>query len=91
MGHTQLHRPLLNAVASHELRRKPDGKLHFQRVVAAVDSAGNLTAAPVAAQGSHQLAATALANALAVLPDGPTIPAGETVAVMLIGPLTTAI
>jgi molybdopterin biosynthesis enzyme len=42
----------------------------------------------VAAQGSHQLAATALANALAVLPDGPTIPAGETVKVMLIGPLT---
>ena len=88
MGHTQLHRPLVNAIAADEFRRKPDGKLHFQRVVAAVDPAGNLTAAPVAAQGSHQLAATALANALAVLPDGPTIPAGETVKVMLIGPLT---
>ncbi len=88
MGHTQLHRPLVNAVATSEFRRKPDGKVHFQRVVAAVDPAGNLTAAPVAAQGSHQLAATALTNALAVLPDGPTIPAGETVKVMLIGPLT---
>lgn len=90
MGHTQLHRPLANAVATDEFRRKPDGKVHFQRVVAAVDSAGNLTAAPVAAQGSHQLAATALANALAVLPDGPSIPTGETVKVMLIGPLTTS-
>jgi molybdenum cofactor synthesis domain-containing protein len=88
MGHTQLHRPLVNAVATSEFRRKPDGKVHFQRVVVAVDPAGNLAAAPVAAQGSHQLAATALANALAVLPDGPTIPAGETVKVMLIGPLT---
>ncbi|MFZ9806312.1 MAG: hypothetical protein ACO3ER_08200, partial [Ilumatobacteraceae bacterium] len=35
-------------------------------------------------QGSHQLAATAAANALAVVPDGNGIGAGEEVDVMLL-------
>ena len=89
MGHTQLHRPLVSATATQTFGRKPDGKVHFQRVVAAVDTQGRITAAPVAAQGSHQLAATALANALAVLPDGPSVEAGQAVSILLIGPLTT--
>jgi len=36
-------------------------------------------------QGSHQLAATAAANALAVVPDGTGVVAGADVDVMLLG------
>jgi molybdopterin molybdotransferase len=39
---------------------------------------------PVAAQGSHQLAATALADALAVLPDGDGVSAGGDVDVVML-------
>jgi molybdopterin biosynthesis enzyme len=38
--------------------------------------------APVVAQGSHQLAATALADALAIVPDGDGIPSGGEVEVV---------
>ena len=36
------------------------------------------------AQGSHQLAATALSNAIAVVPDGDGVPAGAEVAVVML-------
>ena len=88
MGHQHLHRPQLAATATQKFGRKPDGKIHFQRVVVSVNPQGELVVAPVAAQGSHQLAATALANGLAVLPDGPAVEAGSKVSVMLLGPLT---
>jgi molybdopterin molybdotransferase len=39
---------------------------------------------PVGAQGSHQLAATALADALVVLPDGDGVPADTDVAVLIL-------
>ena len=39
---------------------------------------------PVGAQGSHQLAATASADAMAVIPDGDGLPAGADVAVLLL-------
>jgi molybdopterin biosynthesis enzyme len=38
----------------------------------------------VRAQASHQLAATALANAIAVVPDGDGVPAGGEVPVILL-------
>ena len=45
---------------------------------------GRLHVAPVAAQGSHQLAATALANALAVVDDGDGVaPGGDVPAILL--------
>ena len=47
---------------------------------------GRLLARPVGGQGSHQLRSMALANALAFLPDGKGIDAGETVPVMLLEP-----
>jgi hypothetical protein len=37
----------------------------------------------VGAQGSHQLAATALSNALAIVPDGEGVPPGAEVAVVM--------
>jgi molybdopterin molybdotransferase len=86
MGHAdgELDRPRLEAIADDDIRRRPDGKTHFARVVIAVD-AGRLHARSVGGQGSHQLAALASANALAVLPDGDGVPAGDEVTVI---PLT---
>ena len=54
------------------------------RVTGAFSDDGRYHVQPVSAQGSHQLAATALANALAVLPDGAGLPAGSEVAVLML-------
>jgi molybdenum cofactor synthesis domain-containing protein len=77
MGHTALDRPRVEAVADVAFSRRPDGKVHFVRVVATyADGAHHV--APVGGQGSHQLAAMAGANGLAVLADGDGVPAGAT-------------
>jgi molybdopterin molybdotransferase len=83
MGHRRLMRPSHVAITDGDLRRRPDGKVHLVRVNAAFGDDGRCHVAPVAAQGSHQLAATALSNAIAVLPDGDGVPAGGEVAVVL--------
>ena len=83
MGHTRLDRPHYQAVADADLRRRPDGKLHFVRVVAEYRD-GEFHVAPVGGQGSHQLAAAAAANALAELADGDGIPAGDHVTIRLL-------
>ncbi len=84
MGHTQLARPSVVGIADHELRRHPDGKVHFMRVNGHFADDGRLHIAPVNAQGSHQLAATASADAMAVVPDGNGIDVGGEVAVLLL-------
>jgi molybdopterin molybdotransferase len=84
MGHRRLARPCVIAVAEAELPRRPDGKTHLMRVVAEWRDDGRLHVVPVAAQGSHQLAATATANALAVVDDGDGVPATGEVAVLLL-------
>lgn len=85
MGHSVLDRPRWNATAAKPLRRRRDGKVHLVRVLASVD-AGTLVVRPIAGQGSHQLRSTALANALAVLPDGEGMDTGEVVSVILLEP-----
>ena len=84
MGHTQLARPSLVAIADHELRRHPDGKVHFMRVNGQFVDDGRFHITPVNAQGSHQLAATASADAMAVVPDGNGVEVGGEVAVLLL-------
>ncbi len=85
MGHTtNLVRPSVRAVADQALRRKPDGKLHFMRVFGQFAADGRLHVRDTGPQGSHQLAATAAANALAVVPDGNGIGVGEEVNVILL-------
>lgn len=84
MGHRELFRPELPAVADEALRRHPDGKVHFVRVVASTDDDGRLHVRSSGGQGSHLLRAMALANALAVLPDGAGVDANATVKVMLL-------
>jgi molybdopterin molybdotransferase len=72
------------AVAAEPLRRAPDGKTHFVRVVAERDEGGRLAVRSAGGQGSHQLAAVARANALAVLPDGDGADAGHEVRLLLL-------
>jgi molybdenum cofactor synthesis domain-containing protein len=85
MGHTRLARPSVVAVADEVLGRRPDGKVHLMRVEATFGEDGRCHVVPVRAQGSHQLAATATANAIAVVPDGDGLSAGDDVAVLLLG------
>ncbi len=83
-GHGDLYRPIVAVVAPDGLRRKRDGKTHFIRVVATHDDAGLWSARSAGGQGSHQLAVTAAANALAVVPDGDGVAPGAAVPVMLL-------
>jgi molybdopterin molybdotransferase len=86
----RLHLPRLPAVAAEPLARRPDGKIHFVRVVAAVDAAGGaLSVRSSGGQGSHQLGAMARADGLAVLPDGDGVAVGDPVAVMLLSEPST--
>jgi molybdopterin molybdotransferase len=83
-GHRGLFRPEIRAVADEALRRSPDGKLHLARVVATAGDDGRVHVRSSGGQGSHLLRAMALANALALLPDGDGVEAGDTVKVMLL-------
>lgn len=89
MGHPVVDRPRRLAVADEALTRRPDGKIHFQRVVARYE-AGAYRVAPVGGQGSHQLAAAATADALAVLPDGDGVPAGGSLEIIPLGPIAVS-
>ena len=84
MGHTDIDRPRVSAVADQDLRRQPDGKVHFVRVVAEPRDDGRVHVRPSGGQESHLLRAMALANALVVLPDGHGVEAGADVEAMLL-------
>jgi len=83
-GFPNTDRPLLAAVADRDLSRQPDGKVHFARVLATADPDGSLHVRASGGQESHILRAMADANALAVLPDGDGVCAGERVQVLLL-------
>jgi molybdopterin biosynthesis enzyme len=78
------NRPVVDAVADDGLLRRPDGKTHFMRVVAAFADDGRVHVRSVGAQGSHQLAATSMANAIAEVPDGEGVAQGGLVRTMLL-------
>ena len=85
MGHrsgTWHRQPVMGRMAK-PLRRRPDGKTHFARV--RVDYAdGEFSASSAGGQGSHQLSAMASADALAVLPDGEGLGAGDPVSLLIL-------
>ncbi len=82
-GRADVHRPEVGARVEGGLRRRPDGKIHFDRVrVRVVD--GAYVVAGVHNQESNALAATAAAEGLAIVPDGDGVPDGGTVTVMLL-------
>ncbi len=82
-GHTEVHRRTVVAVAGEDLHREPDGKTHFARVAVTYED-GRFRARSSGGQASNLLRSMALANALAVLPDGGGVPAGGELAVMLL-------
>ena len=84
MGFERLARPSMVGIADVALERRPDGKTHLMRVQYEFGDDGRCHVVPVRAQGSHQLAATSSASAIAVVPDGDGIPAGGEVAVLLL-------
>jgi molybdenum cofactor synthesis domain-containing protein len=87
MGFTgaDLDLPRVHATSAADLRRTPDGKIHFVRVVCTWDAAAQrYEARSAGGQGSHQLTAMAGANGLAVLEDGIGVAAGDPVPVLLL-------
>ena len=85
MGHPDIGRARVSAVADEPLRRRPDAKLHFVRVrVDWSDADGRFHVRSSGGQASHLLRSMALANALAMLPDGDGVDAGGDVAVLLL-------
>jgi molybdopterin molybdotransferase len=84
MGHDEPIPTPVPGVAGADLPRGQDGKTHFARVLASRDSTGVLHVRLARGQGSHQLAAMASSNALAILPDGVGIEAGDTVDLLLL-------
>ena len=85
MGRLDAERPHLWAIAEDGLRREPDGKTHFLRVVVTQRGDGAWWVRSAGGQGSHQLLAMASANGLAVLPDGEGVEPGGSVRVMYLG------
>ncbi len=84
MGHADIDRPRVTAVADVDLRRGRDGKTHYVRVTGHFGRDGRYHVAPVGAQGSHQLAATASADALVAVPDGEGVASGADVDALLL-------
>jgi molybdenum cofactor synthesis domain-containing protein len=78
---SDLVRPTTRVVAAEPLRRSADGKVHFARVVLGPDGARS-----AGGQGSHHLTAMARSDALAVLPDGDGVAAGDPLDVLVLGP-----
>ena len=84
MGHPTIDRPVVRAVVDEPIRRRPDGKTHYVRVRGAFAADGRVHVRSVGGQGSHQLAATAAANGLAVVADGDGVDASGEVPVILL-------
>lgn len=83
-GHAVVDRPRISAVAPDGLARRPDGKLHLDRVVV-LGGPGGFVARRSGVQASHVLSGMAAANGLALLPDGEGVAPGGTVEVLLLG------
>lgn len=83
-GHRTWFPDPVRAITDDGLARRPDGKTHLMRVSASFGDDGRYHVRSARAQGSHQLAATALSNAIAMVPDGDGIPAGTEVPVVLL-------
>jgi molybdopterin molybdotransferase len=83
-GCAVLDRPRLAAVADVDLPRPRDGKLHLVRVSVHTGMSGVLRVRLAGGQDSHMLRAMAQSNALALLPDGEGVRAGEPVEILLL-------
>jgi molybdopterin molybdotransferase len=82
-GHALRFRPEVAARAEHAFGRRRDGKVHYDRVRVRWSDDGYV-AASSGDQSSNVLSAAAAANALAVIPDGEGVAAGDELRVMLL-------
>ena len=74
----------MNMVLDSALPRKKDGKIHLVHVVARVHDDGVVHAERAIRHGSHLLSAVAEANALAIVPEGDGLAAGDVVRAMIL-------
>ncbi len=81
MGYEQIWRPCVKAKATTPLKRRKDGKVHFARVTL-TRKEDSYEVTLLEGQGSHQLAAMANAQGLAVLPNGEGVEKGDFVDVL---------
>lgn len=81
MGHPRRFRPEVIATVEQAMPRKPDGKLHLDRVRVRWDE-GRFKAVRTGEQASNVLSAMATANGLALLPDGDGAAEGDEVRVL---------
>jgi len=84
MGHTRVDRTVVAAISDDPIKRRADGKTHFDRVDGAFEADGRWHFRRGASQGSHQLSWSASANGLAMVPDGDGVAGGDSVDVMLL-------
>ncbi len=83
-GAREPSRPVVEAIATETFARRPDGKIHFDRVHVTIDSSGRFRAQRSGAQASNVLSGMAKANGLAILEDGDGVGEGESLKVMLL-------
>lgn len=83
-GHHELERRVFEATAAVDFPRRVDGKIHLVRVTVSSTEGHRLAVQHSGGQGSHHLASMAHADALAILPDGEGLAAGEGLGVMLL-------
>jgi len=83
MGYAEPRRPEVVARAAHAFARREDGKVHLDRVRVRWERDGYVVAS-TGKQESNVLSATAAANGLALVPDGPGLAEGDPVTVMLL-------
>jgi molybdopterin molybdotransferase len=86
-GHRRWHRSPVAAVTDDAIRRQRDGKLHLLRTYGEFGTDGRWHVRVTGPQASHQLAASAGANSLALLPDGEGVDAGEQLDVLFLWPV----
>jgi molybdenum cofactor synthesis domain-containing protein len=82
-GRADVAADAVRAVAASAMPRRSDGKLHLDRVRVRVDD-GRYVCERAGAQASNVLSGMAGANALALLPDGDGVQAGDEVRVLLL-------
>jgi molybdenum cofactor synthesis domain-containing protein len=83
-GHRELDRPTTSMILDCPLARRRDGKLNLVHVTARFESDGRLHVKKVSRLGSHLLSAISDANAIAMVPDGDGLDAGQNVDAMII-------
>jgi molybdenum cofactor synthesis domain-containing protein len=84
MGHADVAGAEVAAIAASPMPRRPDGKLHLDRVRVRVRADGRYECERAGAQASNVLSGMAAADGLALLPDGDGVDAGDEVRVLLL-------